>query len=261
MPAESPLRAWRPPAFDLIETFRFEPGRGFVRLERHLGRMAASAEALGFAFDEAAARSLFASIEEKSSGSISPTPDPSPQGGGVGGGGHSAIALKGERCPPDTQSRSPLRIRLALKPDGSFDLATQPFAPLPAETVWRVALAKTRLSSTDPLLRHKTSRRESYDAARAEQKPEAADEMLLLNEKSEVCEGTITTLFVPAPDGSLLTPPLACGLLAGVLRAELVEEGRARESVVTPDYLRKAGRFFVGNSLRGLIPARLVSGS
>ncbi|MBK8457660.1 MAG: aminotransferase class IV [Phyllobacteriaceae bacterium] len=165
--------------------------------------------------------------------------------GGVGGGGKVAIA------------HAPLRIRLALKPDGSFDLATT-FA-LPANAVWRIAIAKTRLSSADPLIRHKTSRRDAYDAARAGFPREIADEVLLMNEHGELCEGTITTLFVPAADGSLLTPQLRCGLLAGVLRAELLEKGVARESVITPDVLRAAGRFFVGNSLRGLIAAELVS--
>ena len=56
----------------------------------------------------------------------------------------------------------------------------------------------------------------------------------------------------------LLTPPLACGLLPGVLRARLLREGRAREAVLRPADLA-ARRLFVGNSLRGLIPARLVA--
>ena len=37
--------------FDLIETMRFEALDGFVELERHLGRMNASARELGFAFN------------------------------------------------------------------------------------------------------------------------------------------------------------------------------------------------------------------
>jgi branched-subunit amino acid aminotransferase/4-amino-4-deoxychorismate lyase len=49
----------------------------------------------------------------------------------------------------------------------------------------------------------------------------------------------------------LLTPPLACGLLPGVLRAELLSQGRAREAVLTPRDLE--GEVWFGNSLRGLI--------
>ena len=40
-----------PVAFDLIETMRWEPPSGFLRLERHLARLHASAHELGFVHD------------------------------------------------------------------------------------------------------------------------------------------------------------------------------------------------------------------
>src|SRR3546814_9422062 len=43
-------------SFDLIETMPFDPVEGVQRLEGHLARMKASAEALGFAFDRHGAR-------------------------------------------------------------------------------------------------------------------------------------------------------------------------------------------------------------
>ncbi len=91
--------------------------------------------------------------------------------------------------------------------------------------VWRLAVAGERLDSTDPLLAHKTSRRELYERARAAVPADQADEVILLNERGEVCEGTFTNVFL-APPGSagLLTPAAACGLLPGVLRAELLAE-------------------------------------
>ena len=49
----------------------------------------------------------------------------------------------------------------------------------------------------------------------------------------------------------------AAGLLPGVLRAELLAEGRAREAVIGRSDLIDAGSLLIGNSLRGLIPARL----
>ena len=69
-------------------------------------------------------------------------------------------------------------------------------------------------------------------------------------------EGSFTTLFVDR-GGTLVTPPLARGLLPGVLRAELIDSGRAIEGELTPDDL--AGGFFIGNALRGLIPAVAVA--
>jgi 4-amino-4-deoxychorismate lyase len=150
-------------------------------------------------------------------------------------------------------------VRLLLAADGKAIVTTQPFEPLPLDAKWTLRVAKTRLSSGDPLLRHKTTRRDTYQSARAEFQASEADEVILRNERGEVCEGTITSLFLdPGDGGPLLTPALSCGLLAGVLRGELIEQGKAREVVLMPVDLMGAKALFVGNSLRGLIPARLA---
>lgn len=151
------------------------------------------------------------------------------------------------------RGKAALRARLAVDVHGVIALT---HAPLPmAPPVWRVVLSPLRLRADDPWLRIKSSHRPTYEAARAAL-PSGADEAVLLNERGEVCEGTITSIFLT--DGAcLLTPPLASGLLPGVLRESLLASGRAREAVLHPDDL--AGRpFFCGNALRGLIPARLT---
>lgn len=145
-----------------------------------------------------------------------------------------------------------LRARLTVDAAGAVALTHQPLAANPP--LWRLRIADVRLSSSDPWLRIKTSHRPGYDAARAAL-PGAVDEALLLNERGEICEGTITTLFLER-EGRLLTPALDCGLLPGVLRASLLASGRAREAVLRPDDLED-GRILMGNALRGLIPARL----
>ena len=150
-----------------------------------------------------------------------------------------------------------LRIRLELFPDGRIDVQTAAFTPLAADTVWRLKLATTRLASADPLLRHKTSRRALYAAARAEFPAADVEEVILLNERGELCEGTITSLFLDDGSGPLKTPPLASGLLAGVLREELLETGKAVEVTLRPEDL-SGGTIFVGNSLRGLIRCTLA---
>jgi branched-subunit amino acid aminotransferase/4-amino-4-deoxychorismate lyase len=103
------------------------------------------------------------------------------------------------------------------------------------------------VQSGDVLLRHKTGWREPYES---EVVRLGADEVIFCNERGEVCEGARSNIFV-ARDGVLLTPPLSCGLLPGVLRAELIARGRAREAVLTPDDLK--GDLYFGNSLRGLV--------
>ena len=58
MPAEGALRDGTAAGFELIETLRWEPDGGFVRLERHLARLGASAQALGLSHDESAVREV-----------------------------------------------------------------------------------------------------------------------------------------------------------------------------------------------------------
>ncbi|MGE6782586.1 aminotransferase class IV family protein [Ensifer adhaerens] len=206
--------------FSLIETLRHEPEAGFVRLRLHLARLVRSARRLGMSGADGAQAALFAAVKADDAGTA-------------------------------------LRVRLELFPDGRIEVKTAPFAPLPEETVWRVRIAAMRLNSSDPLLRYKTSRRAAYEAARAEFAPSEVDEVLLLNEKGEVCEGTITSVFLDDGSGILKTPPIACGLLAGVLRTELICQRHARVTRLSLDDLAR-GNLYLGNSLRGLIRVNLM---
>ncbi|WP_036257975.1 aminotransferase class IV family protein [Mesorhizobium sp. WSM3224] len=219
MSSESTLRDRDGAGFELIETMRWEPGSGFLRFERHLARLYASAAELGFACDPERIGEVLSN------------------------------AVNGHRVA--------LRVRLALQRNGEATVAAQAYEPLPADKVWRLQLARIRLDSANMLLRHKTSRREAYQQARAEYLVTRADEVLLANERGELCEGTITNVFADFGGGPFATPRLDCGLLPGILRGALLDEGRAVEAIYSFDDLKAAKAIFVGNSLRGLIPARL----
>jgi len=142
------------------------------------------------------------------------------------------------------------RVRLTRHADGSLAVMTEP-APAP-RALWRLGLAAARLASDDPWLAVKSSRRAAYDAARLAL-PADLDEAILLNERGEVCDGTITTLFFDA-GGGLCTPPVACGVLPGVLRGSMLATGACRVAVLAGVELPRV-RLWVGNSLRGLAPA------
>jgi 4-amino-4-deoxychorismate lyase len=165
------------------------------------------------------------------------------------------IVPKGVEAALDAaRFEGPTRLRLTVDRQGTPEITGAPFSPLPEGTVWRVAVAPWRLTSADPWLQVKTTKRALYDQARA-RLPAGVDELLFLNELGTVCEGTITNLFVQDGD-SLLTPPLTDGCLPGILRQTLIQDG-ATEQSLHPEQLETTP-FFVGNALRGLIPARLT---
>jgi len=58
--------------------------------------------------------------------------------------------------------------------------------------------------------------------------------------------------------GQLFTSPLSAGLLPGILRAELLKAGQALEKTMTMDDMFAADKIYLGNSLRGLIPAKVI---
>lgn len=150
----------------------------------------------------------------------------------------------------------PKRLRLTVDAGGQVEVTLHEFTPEPEGRAWRLAVSETRLIATDPWLTVKSTERHLYDRTRAKL-PEGVEEVIFLNSDGAVCEGTITNIFVDRGDG-LETPSLSSGVLPGVLRASLIAEGRAREAVLTPEDLTGARALYVGNALRGLIPARLV---
>ena len=227
------------PGFTLFETLRLElPSADleatlplvelFPRLHGHRKRLMASAEALGFAFDLDAFEQMLWQV-------------------------HDEIRQK---SGPDGVDKA-YRVRIDLAHNGTFRSTWGALPPLAD----RVALiwAAHRLDASNPLLRHKTSVRTVYDTAIETAIAQQAFDALFCNQEGLVCEGGRSNLFV-REGNRLLTPPLRCGLLPGVLRAEILSRGEASESLLTVGDIKAAsreGRLRVGNALRGLMPAYL----
>jgi para-aminobenzoate synthetase/4-amino-4-deoxychorismate lyase len=205
-----------PKSFELIETLLHKPGKGFWLLEEHIRRLKASAAYFGYAFDEAKVRA----------------------------------ALDGAVAGREAER---LRVRLTMAEDGTLTVTTavQP----PSGAIMRYVISDTRLDSGNAFLFHKTTRRELYDREWQHYADTLkADEVLYLNERGEVAEGSRTNVFVER-GGKLLTPPLSSGLLPGVLRSDLLASGKAEEAVLTLEDLKTADAVYVGNSVRGLVRA------
>ena len=155
----------------------------------------------------------------------------------------------------NVDSDQPLRLRLTLGASGQIEITKAPVPPLAGR--WRVAIAPAPLASANPWLGVKSTRRAFYDDWRAAL-PEGLDEALFLNEKGHACEGTITNLLVEI-DGQWRTPPLADGVLPGVMRAEILSRGEVQEASLTLADLHRATRLRLCNALRGEIEAVLVA--
>ena len=147
---------------------------------------------------------------------------------------------------------APHRVRLVASRRGAVEISSKPqdldagFPP--------VALAASAIDSTNPFLYHKTTHRTVYEDAIAARP--GFEDVLLYNERGEVTESTIANLVVEI-GGALLTPPIASGLLAGTLRAHLVDEGRIQERVLTLQDVVGAPRCFLLNSVRGFHPVSI----
>ncbi|MCD7059727.1 aminodeoxychorismate synthase component I [Pelagibacterium xiamenense] len=208
----------------LIETMLWTRDEGIYLLGRHLDRLSTSARYFAIPFDEAILR---ARIEEW------------------------ARAAPGDRY----------RVRLTLHETDGLDLAaTELPSPPDAPAPFRFAIAPERLHSENLWQAHKTTNRAFYDTPRQiAHAARGVDEVVFLNERGEIAEGSITTVFVES-GSTLLTPPLSVGILPGTLRAELLATGRAKEAVLTLDDLECATAIYLGNSVRGLMRAQWVRG-
>lgn len=145
------------------------------------------------------------------------------------------------------------RLRLSVDAEGRHRVEASAFPPtLPT----RIAIAPVPIDVRTPFVFHKTTRRACYEAARA-LRPDA-DDVLLWNEEGFVTETTIANVAFRRGD-RWVTPPVRCGLLAGVMREELLERGEWIEGLVRRDEVLVGEEIQLCNALRGCWFARIVA--
>ncbi len=160
-------------------------------------------------------------------------------------------AARNELQAATFRRKEPAMLRLLLSPKGTMAIELKPIPETPRQPV-EVAVRPLPVKSDDIRLSHKTTARAFMETARAEG---GEYETIFVDPEGQLTEGSFTTIFVER-DGRYLTPPIARGLLPGLLRARLIEEGKAEEADLSVDDL--ADGFYIGNVVRGLIKARLA---
>ena len=216
----------QPIKFKLLETIAYRPGSGYSLMAQHLTRMRHSAEYFGWRCSEAdlqqtldaAAADIVARADELASGAA--------------------------------------RVRLLLDADCSCRTEWAD-AGDPADGPVRLVLSCRQIDPADIFLYHKTTRRQAYDAELREARERGFFDALHINTRGELTECCITNIIVEI-DGEWYTPPLDCGLLPGIWRAQIRVEGKAAERVLTLDDLHRATRVTIGNSVRGAMEVESI---
>ena len=142
-------------------------------------------------------------------------------------------------------------VRLLLSRTGAMSIEVRPLGDAPTEPV-SVKVVPMEVEPGDFRLEHKTTDRAFYDAPR---EASEAFEVVFEREDGTITEGSRSSVFVEQ-GGTLVTPPRSAGLMPGVFRQALIDEGKAVEGALTRADLE--GGFFIGSSARGLIAARLA---
>ena len=204
-------------SFDLVEAMVFTPDAGIPLLELHLERMKASAAEFGFAFDRHQLRNRI-----------------------------QALCFDLDMAA---------KLRVLLSRSGATALEAAPLSEGGLAEPVVCGVLPLPIDPGDWRLRHKTSDRSFYDAARAAAVTAGAQEAILVRDDGLVTEASRSNIFLARGD-VLVTPPVSLGLLPGVLRRSLIEQSKAVEGEVHLDDL--ADGFYLGNSVRGLMQAKLL---
>ena len=225
----------------LIETVKIEDGEPVFGRE-HFFRMKKGAQALGFAFDEAAAGEIFGVLRSGNAvvDPLTPTLSLRGEGGEILGSKVDFRGFGGGRAPI---------MRVLLGKEGRFEVS---FREFDAPKSFKIAVSGEKVCSKEPLLRHKTTYRPHFEAAFEKIKNGEIYDEIFFNEKGELTEGARTNIVIEK-GGEFLTPPVECGLLNGIFRQERLNSGKCKEKILKMSDLESADAIFCVNSVRGMV--------
>jgi para-aminobenzoate synthetase/4-amino-4-deoxychorismate lyase len=224
-------------SFSLVETLLWDSD--YPLIEFHLDRLEDSAGYFGFPCDRAAIK---AALVAHAAAFVQTTGAPSFP--------HPFAERVGIREPQSIGI--PRKVRLLLNPDGELHIENELLPETSITKTLRVRIASQRTDPQDAMLFHKTTHRPLYAEAFKAATQAGFDDVLFLNLRGEVTEGAIHNLFVEK-GGRLFTPPIECGLLAGVHRRHLLEtRPDVSERVLHLEDLRQADAVYLFNAVRGL---------
>ncbi len=208
---------------ELFETIRLDIfGNDYqIKPDPHLNRLEKSAGELGFEFDkDKTGQELIHYIEE----------NPQPSG---------LYKLK-------------ITLAKASKPKYSLEPYTRFQDPNYIIKLKLLAASRYHCLSDNPLTQHKTTLRGDFSDELND-----CDEVIWLNKRGEIAEGSYTNIFWQDQNDQWLTPALDVGILAGTMRAQILKQYSAQEGRYQADSLISAKKIIVTNAMLGARQASL----
>lgn len=209
------------PDLGIIETVLWENGSYFL-LEAHLNRLKKSATHFSFSYDKDVIMRAFGKLQE--------TFDP----------------------------QKKYRVRLVMNRSGMPKITSRVLLEASSDSQ-KIVISETRVDKTDILLYHKTTNRETRDSELQKFRKKGIFDVIFMNEQNEITEGAISNIIIHK-NGKYLTPPVSCGLLNGIYRQCLLENGEfnMEEKILSEQDLTSCEKIFLCNSVRKLIPVTLA---
>jgi len=218
--------------FLLIETLLWEPDSGYWLLDDHLQRLEESADYFLYSYDrDLVVNKLKTTAELFDSQSMRVRLTLAKDGG---------IQMSWIECD------GPVLKRLPKKP-------TPPAADLPG-----IELSKERIDQSSIYFFHKSTRRDLFNKEFNKASAKGLFDICFLNKDNKLTEGCISNIVLFS-SGTYVTPPVSSGLLAGVMRKQLLADTEIilTEKELTKNDLIKAEAIYLCNAVRGVTRVQL----
>lgn len=198
--------------FEIFETMRYENGE-IKFIEEHYARMKSASDYFLFKFNE------------------------------------KKIRKQIEKTIAEVDKQKPKKIKLSLMKWGEIRVDVSDIPKLSKNI--SVIISQNKINSADKFRQFKTTNRKLYDDEYTSFSSKGIYEVLYLNEKDEIAEGSRTNIFL-RKEHSWFTPPLESGALQGVYRKYFIEKHPdISEKNIKNDDLINADELLLTNALRG----------
>jgi len=165
-------------------------------------------------------------------------------------------ALKKRAGSFDTSKK--YRMRLLLEETGKFTVEdTELDSSMPRRPA-KTTVSDINTDKNDVFLYHKTTNRSLYDRELAKCRANGLFDSIFLNRENEITEGAVTNIVIRS-GSDYWTPPVSSGLLPGVYREYLLQNGELllKEKVLYTEDLLAADEIFMINSVRKMVPVKI----